>query len=257
MTVAPYGGRYAELHDLFYAAKPYAEEAAFVHRCLERHGDGPTGRMLELACGTGSHALALEKYGYHIVATDASEDMLACARRKAAQAASSVHFERQDFRVLAVPGSPFDAVICLFDSIGFAASDAGLAAVLEGVRAHLRPGGLFVCDFWHAPAMLRKHEPVRLARWSSPGREVLRIAETTLDRARQTATVAYTVYVLSDDGRYSKFTETQVNRYFHVQEMAGRLSAAGLQPVRWLAGFAEDERITEDTWHVLALARRV
>ncbi|HLA82641.1 MAG TPA: methyltransferase domain-containing protein, partial [Thermoleophilia bacterium] len=75
-----YAGRHAELYDVFYSDKPYAAEAAFVHECFGRYAGFPVRRLLELACGTGRHAIELAKMGYELVATDNSPDMLASAR---------------------------------------------------------------------------------------------------------------------------------------------------------------------------------
>ncbi len=254
--MSSYIGRHAELYDLFYADKPYADEAAFVHRCLQRYSLGTVHRLLELASGTGSHALALEKFGYEIVATDYSEDMLECARRKAAQAGSRVDLRRQDMRALDLSEKPFDAVICLFDSIGYVGTNDALRQVLQNVHRHLRSKGLFVFEFWHAGAMLRSYDPIRVRRWVTSEGEVLRISETALECARQIARVNYTVYELRNNGTYSSFIETQQNRYFLVQEMDGWLSNCGFTALKWFAGFAEDEDITEETWHVVAVARR-
>src|SRR5688572_22388311 len=75
-TLTSYAGRHAELYDLFYAEKPYEAEAAFVGQCLREYSTGPTNKLLEIACGTGTHALQLEKRGYQILATDYSVAML-------------------------------------------------------------------------------------------------------------------------------------------------------------------------------------
>ena len=254
--MSSYIGRHAELYDVFYADKPYAEEAAFVHQCLQQYSVGTTRRLLELACGTGSHALALEKFGYEIAATDYSEDMLACARRKAAEAGSSVDFRWQDMRALDIADRPFDAAICLFDSIGYVETNEALRQVLQGVHRHLRPDGLFVFEFWHAAAMLRSYAPVRVRRWSTPAGELVRITETQLECAKQLARVTYTIYELRHDGTYTSLKETQTNRYFLVQEMAGWLSSCGFTPLKWFAGFVPDENIAEHTWHIVAVARR-
>jgi len=251
-----YTGRHAELYDTFYGDKPYEVEAAFVHRCLQKYGVEPTKRLLEIACGTGNHAIALEKFGYKIIATDYSEDMLACARRKAIDLCASIEFQRQDMRALDIPGKPFDAVICLFDSIGYVRINNALIEVLKGVNRHLREDGLFVFEFWHGAAMLRDFEPVRIRRWSTPEGEVLRIAETDLDCAEQLARVVYTIYELRSDGRHHKIIETQVNRFFLLQEMAGWLSFCGFVPMKWFAGFNDVEKITEKTWHIVAVARK-
>ena len=254
--MSAYRARYAELYDVFYADKPYAQEAEFVHRCLQAHRVGSVQRILELACGTGSHALALGQFGYQIVATDESEDMLSCARRKASQAASQVDFRRQDMRALDLAGERFDATICLFDSIGYVETNEGLVDTLCGVHRHLRPEGLFVFDFWHAAAMLRSYDPVRVRRWAVPEGELLRISETRLEPATQVARVTYTIYNPHPDGTFGCVSETHVNRFFLVQEMAGWLSMCGFTPFRWCAGYGDDEEITEDTWHVVAVARR-
>lgn len=254
--MSSYVGRHAEFYDMFYADKPYEEEAAFVHQCLQQYSVGTTRRLLELACGTGSHALVLEKYGYEIIATDYSEDILARARRKATEAGSSVDFRWQDMRTLDVAERPFDAVVCLFDSIGYVETNEGLMQVLKGVHRHLRAEGLVVFEFWHAGAMLRSYDPVRVRRWSIPEGELVRISHTTLDHVKQTASVTYTIYELRSDGTYLSFNESQINRYFLIQEIAGWLSLYGFSPLKWLAGFSNDEEITENTWHVLAVARR-
>lgn len=254
--MSSYIGRHAELYDIFYADKPYAEEAAFVHQCLQQYSVETTRSLLELACGTGTHALELEKYGYEIIATDYSEDMLICAQAKAIKVNSSVDFRWQDMRDLDIFNRSFDAVICLFDSIGYVETNEALMKMLRGVYHHLRLGGLFVFEFWHAAAMLRSYDPVRVRRWLIPEGELVRISETELDCANQVARVTYTIYDLRRDGIYISLKETQTNRYFLIQEMAGLLLSCGLTPLKWFAGFASDEDITEQTWHIVAVARK-
>jgi SAM-dependent methyltransferase len=251
-----YSGRHAELYDLFYADKPYAAEAAFVDQCLSNYSVGPADRVLEIACGTGTHAFQLEKPGRQIVATDYSESMLQRAKQKAAEQSSDVEFQLQDMTRLEVSGAPFDAVICLFDAIGYVQTNEALAKVFQGVHKHLRRDGLFIFEFWHAAAMLRHYEPVRVRRWKTDDATVVRISETSLDTANQLSRVTYSIYELKDDGTYSTLTETQVNRYFLLQEMAAWLTSSGFTPVKWFAGFTDDETIFGETWHIVAVARR-
>ncbi|HEV8187378.1 MAG TPA: class I SAM-dependent methyltransferase [Pyrinomonadaceae bacterium] len=249
-----YSGRHAELYDLFYADKPYEVEAAFVAQCLREYAVGPTTRLLEIACGTGTHALQLEQRGYKIVATDYSPDMLARARQKAAN--SQVEFQLQDMTQLEVGGAPFDAAYCLFDAIGYVGTNEALEKVFRGVHKHLRRDGLFIFEFWHAGAMLRHYDPVRVRRWEQKDSTILRISETSLDYAKQLSSVCYSIYELRNDGTYSSITETQTNRYFLVQEMAAWLTATGFAPLKWFAGFTNSESISDETWHIVAVARR-
>ncbi|HLE73601.1 MAG TPA: class I SAM-dependent methyltransferase [Anaerolineales bacterium] len=253
--MSSYVGKHAGYYDIFYQDKPYAKEAACVHQLLQKFSQGDCKRLLELACGTGSHALELEKLGYEIVATDYSEDLLAIARRKAKEANSRVDLRFQDMRELSLPDMPFDAAYCLFDSIGYVQTNEGIRQVLNRVHAHLREGGLFLFEFWHAAAMLINFEPVRERRWSTAGGELVRRAATRLDVPRQLAIVTYDIDERGKNGDSGVIHETQINRYFLVQEMAAFLENSHFEPLEFFPGY-EDGPINENTWHVLAAAQR-
>lgn len=251
-----YIGHHAELYDLFYAQKQYADEALFVHECIQKYRQRQALSLLDLACGTGNHAFELEKLGYKVIAMDYSGDMLDQARRKAIERNSNVEFHQQDMRTLnGVPERTFDIITCLFDSIGYVITNENIIKVLAGVRTYLEPDGLFIFEFWHASAMLKDYEPLRLRRWMLPGREVLRLSETEIDHVNQCAKVDYTVYEFFPNGTYKTFRETQVNRFFLLQEMMALLTVGGFETIKAFAGFNHDEIISSNTWHVLIVAR--
>lgn len=254
-TESSYNGRHAELYDLFYADKPYADEVAFIHTCINNNKPG-TKNILELACGTGNHSLLLEKYGYQIIASDYSSDMLAQAQKKAQKNNSRVDFRRQDMRTLDVQERPFDAIICLFDSIGYVATNDNIESVLRNVHNHLIPGGLFIFEFWHAGAMIRNYDPLRIRRWQTPEGEILRISETSIEYQKQLCHVAYSVYELNKNGSYKQLQEMQTNRFFLLKEMEAFLKNSGLMPIRWFSGFQNNELINDETWHVVAVAQK-
>ena len=252
-----YAGRYAGLYDLFYADKPYAAEAAFVHECIREFSLFPVRRGLELACGTGRHALELEKRGYNVTATDRSADMLQVGRRRAAENNSKVEFVTADMQQFQLTGKEWDAAVCLFDSIGYLKTNEALMSALRGIWNQLRPEGVFIFEFWHAPAMLNEYSPVRVRRWRTDKSEVVRISHTALDRKKHFADVDDTVYELKGDGTYAKFNETHTNRFFSVAEMRVLMSATDFDALKFFAGFKKDETIRDDTWHVVAVARKV
>jgi SAM-dependent methyltransferase len=231
-------------------------EAAFVDHCLRKYQNGSSERVLELACGTGTHARELEKLGYQVVATDYSEDMLRRARDKALAIESKVEFRLQDMTRLELPDAPFDTAICLFDAIGYVQTNEALERVFRGVHKHLRNGGLFIFEFWHAAAMICHYDPVRVRRWETDRSLILRVSETSLELGRQLSHITYSVYELNKDGSHSSLTETQTNRYFLLQEMNAWLSNSNFTPIKWFAGFTEDENISNNTWHIVAVARR-
>lgn len=251
--MSAYQGEYARLYDLFYGDKPYDNEAAFCDRLLREYARGASERLLDVACGTGQHAVRFAARGWEVVGVDQSADMLRQARERST--GDGVTFVEQDMRQLNLPVKSFDAAVCLFDSIGYAVTNEGVIGTLSGVRRHLRPGGLLVAEFWHAPPMLCHHEPVRVREWETPEGRVVRISRTAVDSVAQVARVEYSVYLVPTDGSYAIWSEVHENRFFLVQEMDLILRNAGFEPLEWNAGFEASGQIDESTWHVVVLAR--
>jgi SAM-dependent methyltransferase len=251
-----YDGLHAGFYDLFYSNKPYRDEAQFVHDRIVEHSGFQPRRLLELACGTGGHAVYLAKLGYEVTATDYSRDMLAEARKKAEREHISIEFRELDMRKMPKGERPYDVAICLFDSIGYVQTDESLDAVFYGVNKNLRPGGLFVFEFWHAPPMVNSFDPVRVRRFPIEGGKVVRIAETSLEPERSLAKVTYTIFELRNDGKYKELLETQRNRYFTVDEISARAPHYGFQVSAFYAGFQTDAPVSDETWHILCVWKK-
>ncbi len=251
-----YDGRHAELYDLFYGTKPYAAESGHLHGLLQRLGGQPVRRVLDIACGTGSHAIELERLGYDVTGSDISEDMLVRAREKAHEAGLKVRFEQQDMRTLDVAAGPFDAVLCLFDAIGHVQTTSAIKQTFGAVHRHLRQGGLFVLEFWHAAAMAGRHDPQRVRKFATAQGEILRLSQTTVDLASQCATVEHAIYDLRTDGTYRTAVERQVNRFFSLPEMSTLLDDCSFDVLKSYSGYSSDETLTPDSWHIVLVARR-
>jgi HemK-related putative methylase len=93
-------------------------------------------RILELGCGTGEDAIFLARRGHHVLAIDASAEMIRCARLKAVAAGC---VERIDFRVLGIESleelrgeAPFDGAFSSFGAINCVADVTSLARRLAG-----------------------------------------------------------------------------------------------------------------------------
>ena len=254
--MSSYGERHAALYDLFYADKPYDDEVAFVTECLKVAGISLPARLLELACGTARHAVAFERQGFEVTGIDASSGMLACARARCEATGSKVVLDHQDLRDLKLCGPSADAATCLFDSIGYLQTNEAISSALLAIGRHLRAGGVVVLEYWHAPAMLRGYEPVRVRRWESAEQEIIRISETTLEPARNLARVAYDILEIRNGELVCRIRETHTNRYFLVQEMEILLCQAGFEVLQHFDGFSSNGTIGLHTWHVVTVARR-
>lgn len=241
----------AKLYDSFHADKPYATEAAFISDIASDHGVDMDADVLDMACGTGRHLEAFSRQGRSVAGIDQSAFMV----EQAAARVPSAHLTVGDLENVRV-GRAYPIVTCLFDSIGYLVTNDRIIQGLTSIRDHLEPSGVAILEFWHAAAMLRSHDPVRVRWIQADGMPVLRVSETSLDVRDQTATVKYTIVALEGDRPATVYREEHVNRYFLVQEMALLLAMAGLSPVSWHDGFRRSAAVHTGTWHVVVVATR-
>jgi SAM-dependent methyltransferase len=125
-----------------------AAEGPFLRQLLD---EARARQVLDAACGSGGHALALTRWGYAVTAVDASPAMIALAKQKADEQGATSTFAVADLADLAAlapsllaKGEGFDAVLCLGNSLPHLLSQTELVAGLRGMAAALRPGGLFI-----------------------------------------------------------------------------------------------------------------
>jgi SAM-dependent methyltransferase len=254
--MSSYIGRHATLYDLFYAQKNYAEEAEFVHQCINKYYNGKPVHLLEMACGTGKHSYHFWQKGYKIIATDYSDDMLECARENHKQWNTDVEFCNLDMRNPTYEGEKPDVIVCLFDSIGYLQTNESILNLLKFVKQQLKEGGLFITEYWNAGAFLKCYEPSRTKHFKTPETEIIRISETEIDYKNQLAHVLYTITEKGNDQIEHTIKETQSNRYFLHQEMQLFFQEAGLQCLESFAGYKNDTDIKIDTWHTIAVLKK-
>ncbi|MBM3210694.1 class I SAM-dependent methyltransferase [Candidatus Poribacteria bacterium] len=249
MSVFDEYGRY---YDVYYAHKDYNAECDFIESAFARFNQSPNS-ILDLACGTGNHSLSLIKRGYEVIGVDCSPVMLEQCRAKAAKQEASISLHEADMRNFNL-NVQFDAAICMFDAIDYLTDNADLTQFLRNVYSHVRPGGLFIFDFWHAVPLVRSYDPVRIREFRTETNRLLRISTTTLDITRQLANVEFHVLVFEGDHLVGEYVEVHPMRYFLPQEMAYIIESNGWKLRHLCPAFNLDAPIDADTWHLVAIA---
>ena len=116
-------------------------------------------RILDVACGTGQHAIAFACEGFEVTATDLSLAMIERARANAAHAGVNPRFAQLGFGELA--GSlqdTYDVITCLGNSLPHLTSEVALKTALEDMRAVLRPRGILVVQNRNFDRVLARRE---------------------------------------------------------------------------------------------------
>ena len=106
----------------------------------------PGARVLDCACGIGTLAVGLALRGHDVVATDASEAMVARTARLAAANDAPVDASVCPWEDLPARDweEDFDIVLCVGNSLAHAIGRDGRRAALQAMAGCLRAGGLLV-----------------------------------------------------------------------------------------------------------------
>ncbi len=180
--------------------------------------------LIDLACGTGTHALLQAHGGTRVIGVDISAGMLAIARGKAHGSGKPVSFEQADMRSFDVE-KPADAVTCLYAALNHLRDSVDLTATFGRVAAHLRPGGVLIFDvntrddfeaLWREPGID-----------TGPGFTIRRSYEWQDDDPWTTMDLTIERQV---EGSIERSRDRLRARWFEDGEIAGALTRAGLVP---------------------------
>jgi ubiquinone/menaquinone biosynthesis C-methylase UbiE len=211
----------AEVYDDLMSVVPYRWWVDYVERIWRSFGVRPR-RVLDLACGTGNVLAELLRRGYEAEGSDASAAMLGVARRKLSE---DVSLWCQDFRSLAIPGAPFDACVCLFDSLNYLLKVEELYRAFRRVWVHLRPGGFFIFDM-NAIRALETGMFNQSGTGSDPGLRF--VWKSAWEPATRLCTIHMEFQEHREEGTRT-FYETHVQRGYTLEEIRAGLHGAGFR----------------------------
>lgn len=225
--------RSADAYDLVYdgIGKDYAGEAAEVVALVrERRPEAAT--LLDVACGTGAHLLHLRE-AFTVEGVEISAHMADRARARL----PGVEVHVADMRLFDL-GRRFDAVTCLFSSIGYARTPEDLQRALRSMAAHLVAGGVLVVDGWLTPEDWTDGHVDAVAA-EEPGRAVARTSRSY--RMGRTSVLDMTWVVTTPSGT-DTFSERHELGLFTRDETRSAFAGAGLVEVLELPGAVAGQR---------------
>lgn len=207
--------RSADLYDAAYSWKDYAQESERVHAAIEARKRSPGRRLLDVACGTGRHLEHLSRW-YECEGCDLDPGMLAQARRRL----PGVRLFEADMRALDA-GARYDAVVCLFSSIGYVADPAPAVAAMA---RHLELGGVLLVEPWLTPEAVRPHVSAFFV--DGDDLKLCRMSSATVEGRRMALEFSYLV---GRDGRVEHFQETHETWLHTDAEYRAAFERAGLE----------------------------
>ncbi len=208
----------ATVYDIIYSSTlDYPALAARVAEIVTARAPGAE-TVLEAGCGTGLYLAELAGR-FDVTGFDVSEEMLAVARARLPGVALH-HADMARFDL----GVRFDAVLCLFSSIGYMTDRVGLDAAYGCFRSHLDTGGIAVVEPWFEPG---DWEAGRVSQEVHEGDGSLVVRVNRADRTGATSILDAHHLVSLDGGPVAHFHERHVMGLFGRDEHLAAFEAAG------------------------------
>lgn len=131
-----------EVYDLIYSKKDYETEADKISDIITQRCESGGKDLLEAACGTGTYMeLLIDRF--NVEGFDLSSQQVEGAKTKL----PGVKIEVADMTEFDM-GKQYDAVICLFSSIGYVQTPEKLDMAIGAFGRHIKPGGVLIVEPW-------------------------------------------------------------------------------------------------------------
>jgi SAM-dependent methyltransferase len=209
--------RSARYYDLLSGHKDYRGAAAELAR-LVRAANPAARTWLDVACGTGGHLQHLREQ-FEVEGLDLSGPMLEVAREKC----PGVAFHQAsltDFKL----DRRYDAITCLFGSVGYCADFAGLRDALRNMAAHLAPGGVLVIEPW---ITAERFQPGKLTH-DSIDLPDLKIARMYVSAREGDVSILDAHFLVATPAGIERFSERHALSLFTAGQYRDALAQAGL-----------------------------
>ncbi|MCW4003463.1 MAG: class I SAM-dependent methyltransferase [Candidatus Bathyarchaeota archaeon] len=121
-----------------------------------------SGYVLDLACGTGRHAIPLTKDGYCVVGLDISRTLLSIAKKRYSQ----IQLVRGDMRFLPFTHEAFTAAISMDTSFGYLPTEQDGSQSLSELRQALNPRGVLIVDVFNREQLISKYSRKPRFKWA-------------------------------------------------------------------------------------------
>jgi glycine/sarcosine N-methyltransferase len=190
--------------------------------------------ILDAACGTGMHAIALAQCGFTTCGADLSQGMIDRAIANASSAGVTVHFELAGFGALAQTFGiqAFDAILCLGNSLPHLLTLPELTSALTDFAACVKPGSLLLVQNRNFDAIMSNHQ-----RWMEPQAHTEGATEYLFQRFYDfdpDGLITFNMVTLKrvGDGNWSQSVTTSRLRPLLKDELVTELKSAGFADIK-------------------------
>ncbi len=215
-------------------------------------------RILDLACGSGRHAVALAQQGYKVVGLDKSKSMIKAARKLARKEKVTVDFLVADMVTMkeAVEGE-FNLITCLGNSLALLPSYNVLKKTIAAVHPLLGIGGMFSVQTLNFEEIRRsgfRFFPLK-GGYTENGLEVVFTRFFESIERKDIVTMVLSSFLKQTEG-WASHVSTQQVLQLDKSILENALRNAGFSQMKFYASYARQPFLPEESRNILFAAIR-
>jgi len=202
------------------------------------------GKVLDMACGSGRHAIIFASKGYEVTAVDLSKNLIATAEANAKAQNVNIEFVNSDILEFSSI-KKFDLVVNLFTSIGYFDDDENNFNVILKAFNLLTNGGNFVIDYFNKNYLLRNLIPTSV--FSDNGSRITQNRFIDGNRVRKNITI-------ENNGTIDEFYESV--RLYSDNEMMSFLQRAGFKILKKFGDYKGNDFKEDSSQRLIIFAQK-
>lgn len=243
---------YAQYYNLLYKEKDYRGEVDYIEKLIAQFSTKRIESILDLGCGTGTHAHLLSQKGYSVVGIDRSQKMIDIAKK---HETDHLNFFVGDVTTINLE-KKFDVIVSLFHVVSYITKNEDLETFFNNISKHLENEGLLIFDCWYGPAVLTDRPAKRIKKLEDEQVLGTRIAEPVMHPNENIVDVRYEILIENKTNKkIDRFHESHQMRYFFKPELELFFEGHGFELLHceeWMTG----KSVGFDTWGVCWVARK-
>lgn len=250
-----YGEFVAKYCDVVYEkVRDTQQEIRFLNWVFQELADVEMREILDVACGTGRHAIPLSKKGYTVTGGDRSQAMLAVLEEKVRRANIEIPVIKCDMKDIEFR-EEFDAIICMYTSFNYLLTDQDIEKALVAFYRALRPGGIVILDLMNPIFYIGKFREITVEHHQEDQLCIQRTFKHTLDEVR--SLWYQDEFVVADDGNsVSTCREIHTMRMLTYPEISHFIRDAQFVDIKCYGNFTDLVEAEDKAERLILVCRR-
>jgi ubiquinone/menaquinone biosynthesis C-methylase UbiE len=215
--------KYAKFYDKIYSKKEYDNEVKFINSVVKKYKIKEK-KLLDVACGTGTHDKKLIENSFKVVGVDINSEMLKIAKNKVKKA----KFIKGDMSSLKLK-EKFNIIICLFTAINYNKNISELKKTIKNFYNLLNKNGIVIFDLGLTKKNTKEEFPVGMTTYSENNLQIVRIGKWNISKDNPKICNANFLMLVKERGKIDFEIDEHELGIFSVKEVESIMKNTGFK----------------------------